>query len=76
MQVPVSEPLTWAQVLNVANTLLVMLVGFFAKDAWKQLHRRIDSVEVEQGDMRERVASLETARGWTHPQRRRTDRRE
>lgn len=68
-----SETLTWAQVLNVVNTALIALVGFFAKEAWRQLHNRMDAVEDGQGDMRERVASLETATGWNHPHRRRTD---
>ncbi len=67
------EPLTWTQVLNVANTGLIALVAFFAKDAWRQLHRRMDMIEGTSSDIRERVASLEAGRGWNHPHRRRTD---
>lgn len=76
MQEAVSMPVTWTSVLNVANTLLIALVGFLFREAWRQIHNRVDTVEQEQGDMRERVASLEAARGWTHPQRRHGDRRQ
>ncbi len=71
MQLPVSQPLTWTSVLNVANTALIALVGFLIKEAWTQIHKRIGNVEEQQNDMRERIASLET--GISIPRRRRGD---
>lgn len=74
MQAPVgqTEALTWTAFLNVLNTALIILAGFLAREAWKNIHGRIGSLEEWRGDARERLASLETASG-NHPHRRRTD---
>lgn len=67
-----AEQLTWTALLNFANTFLVIVVGFLLREAWKTVHIRMDQLENQHGDMRERVASLEAAGHW---QRRRfTDR--
>lgn len=65
--------LTWTALLNIANTFLVVIVGFLLREAWKTVHARMDQLEQWQGDMRERVASLEAQKGWNHPHRRRGD---
>jgi hypothetical protein len=65
------EALTWTAFLNVANTLLIVLAGFLAREAWKNIHVRLDAVEDQQGSMRERIAVVETASDI--PRRRRTD---
>lgn len=64
--------LTWTAILNVANTALVFIVGFLLKEFWRIMHNRIDNIEEQQGNMRERVAALES--GGT-PRRRISDRR-
>jgi hypothetical protein len=71
--VQVSDVPNWSEVLNIANTALLALVGFLLRDGWKAIHRRMDKIEEEHGDTRERVSSLEAQRGWNHPHRRRSD---
>jgi len=66
------ETATWSQILNFANTGLVALVGFLLREAWITIHRRMDEMDRQQGDMRERISSLEAFRGWGL-QRRRSD---
>lgn len=65
----VGEALTWTAFLNIANTALIVLAGFLAREAWKNIHARVDAMEERHGDIRERVASLEAAAG--EPRRRR-----
>lgn len=60
----------WSQLLSIANTVLMLVAGFLARDAWTTIHRRIDALEDHHGDMRERVASLEESRR-SGPHRRR-----
>lgn len=60
----VGEQLTWTALLNIANTFLVVVVGFLLREAWKTIHARMDQLEEQHSDMRERVASLEAAGGW------------
>lgn len=67
--------LTWTALLNIANTVLIVIVGFFGKEAWNAIHRRIDQLENRHGDMRERVASLEAVSELPRG-RRSTDREE
>lgn len=55
--------LTWTALLNIANTFLVVIVGFLLREAWKTVHARMDQLEEWQGHMRERVASLEAWNG-------------
>lgn len=62
----------WTQVLSFANTLLLGLVSFLVRDAWISIHKRIDSLEKEDGFMRERITALEVLQGFK-PRRRRTD---
>ena len=59
-----AEQLTWTALLNIANTFLVVMVGFLLREAWKTIHARMDQLEDQHGDMRERVASLEAAGSW------------
>lgn len=72
--------LTWAQVLNALNTILLIVASFLAREAWKAIHERIEKLEDRHGDMRERVAIVEeSTRGWSqtnNPQRRKSDREE
>lgn len=70
--VPASDALTWTAFLNVANTALIILAGFLAREAWTTMHRRLNALEDFRGDARERFASLEAATG-VHPNRRYTD---
>lgn len=56
---PESVTLTWTALLNIVNTVLVVIVGFFLKEAWTAIHSRIDKLEDNNTDVRERVASLE-----------------
>lgn len=69
----VGDALTWTAFLNIANTVLIVLAGFLAREAWKNIHERVDAIEERHGDIRERVASLEAAAGGA-PRRRRSDR--
>lgn len=73
VQAPTDPQLTWTAFLNLANTGLVIIVGFLLREAWKTIHARMDGLEQQHGDMRERLASLESSRGWEHPHRRRSD---
>ncbi len=68
--------ITLNQVLTIANTGLIALVGFMLREAWKTIHRRMDVIEEQHGHMRERVSSLEAFQQWTGPRRRKTDQRE
>lgn len=68
----VGDALTWTAFLNIANTALIVLAGFLAREAWKNIHARVDAIEERHGDIRERVASLEAAAGDLR--RRRSDR--
>lgn len=56
-----------ANVLNSAlvfgNTLLIAIVGWLFRDAWREIHKRIDSVEdvvAGRGGHGERLTRLET----------------
>ncbi len=71
--VMLQESLTWTQLLNIANTVLVLVVGFLLREEWKAIHQRIDALSVQQGVMRERLSSLEAFRRWGNPTRRETD---
>jgi hypothetical protein len=64
--------LGWTAILNIANTFLVALLGFLLREAWVAIHKRMDALEEGHGDMRERVAIVETVSGVHN--RRRTDR--
>ena len=64
--------ITWTAFLNIANTVLVALLGFVLREAWMAIHKRMDELEEKHGDMRERVAVVETTTGVIH-NRRRTD---
>lgn len=55
--------ITWNALLNIANTFLVVVVGFLLRDAWHTIHERMDQLEEAHNNMRERVASLEASTG-------------
>lgn len=75
VQIPAQETaLTWTAFLNIANTCLIVLAGFLAREAWQNIHQRLDEVETRHGDFRERLATLEAQAD--PPRRRRSDHEE
>ena len=54
-------PLTLTQILTGLNSLLIVLAGYLLREAWREMHRRVDDLERRGMDFREAMAGRMSA---------------